>query len=324
MANVPEESPLGGPSARGAGSSAAAPTNNPSSAPHDGNLSEITRLIRGLNSEKTRKESLDLLCKNYLKVCDDLAILLWNSFGTMRALVEEVTSVYRPLSSTSLSERVTAQVCNAIALLQAVAAHPETRMPFVKAYIPVYLQAFLNTMNREKPYDSLRLSSLVVIGSLVKVDDAEVVDFLLVSQTFPSCLRCMEVGSTLSKTVATFIIHRILLNEQGLHYCLVPADRFFALNNALAIMVERLGEEEEGHRPRLLRNIISCYLRLSDNDRARAYFSGYIPPKLVDDTYIGILERDQVAHSNLQKLISKLKASQRSRTQPTGHLSGPL
>ncbi|XVF20996.1 hypothetical protein REPUB_Repub12eG0052700 [Reevesia pubescens] len=296
------------------GSGAAPPTHiNPASAPYHGSLSGITRLIQGLDSEKTREQSLDLLCKNR-QACDEMAILLWNSFGTMKLLLQEITSVYRPLLSNSLSERAVTQVCNAIALLQSVASHPDTRMPFIKASMPVYLYPFLNTMNCDRNYEFLRLTSLGVIGSLAKVDDAEVVDYLLSTQIFPSCLRCMEVGRTLSKTVATYIIYRILLSEKGLKYCFILADRYLSVSHALAIMVERLAEEDKQNSPRLLRNIIGCYLRLSENERTRQRLSSYIPSKLVDNTYINILRGDTEALSNLQQLIYNLKTSQMSQS----------
>ncbi|KAF5950091.1 hypothetical protein HYC85_012084 [Camellia sinensis] len=62
-----------------------------------------------------------------------------------------------------------------------VASHPEMRMPFIKDIehslerdplepkIPMYLYPFLNTTENEKPFDYLRLTSLGVIGALVKV-----------------------------------------------------------------------------------------------------------------------------------------------------------
>lgn len=61
------------------------------------------------------------------------------------------------------------RVCNALALLQCLASHPETRNEFLKANIPLYLYTFLNTNNRTRPFEYLRLTSLGVIGALVKV-----------------------------------------------------------------------------------------------------------------------------------------------------------
>jgi CCR4-NOT transcription complex subunit 9 len=87
-----------------------------------------------------------------------------------------------------------------------VASHNETRRPFLEAHIPLYLYPFLNTVNKNRPFEYLRLTSLGVIGAMVKSDDPDVINFLLQTEIIPLCLRIMERGSELSKTVATFIV----------------------------------------------------------------------------------------------------------------------
>ena len=62
-----------------------------------------------------------------------------------------------------------------------------------------------------------------------KVDDGEVVNFLLQTEIIPLCLRIMETGSDLSKTVATFIVQKILLDDIGLNYVCATAERFYAV-----------------------------------------------------------------------------------------------
>ncbi len=47
----------------------------------------------------------------------------------------------------------------------------------------------------------------------MQVDDTEVINFLLSTEIIPLCLRTMEMGSELSKTVATFIVQKILLDN---------------------------------------------------------------------------------------------------------------
>ena len=47
------------------------------------------------------------------------------------------------------------------------------------------------------------------------MDDPDVINFLLQTEIIPLCLRIMETGSELSKTVATFIVQKILLDENG-------------------------------------------------------------------------------------------------------------
>ena len=123
----------------------------------------------------------------------------------------------------------------------------------------------MNTVSKTRPFEYLRLTSLGVIGALVKVDDAEVINFLLSTEIIPLCLRIMETGSELSKTVATFIVQKILLDDMGLSYICAIAERFYAVSTVLANMMQVLAEQPSA---RLLKHIVRCYLRLSENPRS--------------------------------------------------------
>ena len=74
----------------------------------------------------------------------------------------------------------------------------------------------------------------------------------------------METGSELSKTVATFILQKILLDNAGLAYICTTAERFYAVSTVLSNMVTKLLETPS---VRLLKHIVRCYLRLSENER---------------------------------------------------------
>lgn len=61
---------------------------------------------------------------------------------------------------------------------------------------------------------------------MLQTDESEVVNFLLTTEIIPLCLRIMETGSDLSKTVATFIVQKILLDDLGLQYICQTYERF--------------------------------------------------------------------------------------------------
>ena len=117
------------------------------------------------------------------------------------------------------------KVCNVLALFQCLASHNDTRAAFLSAHIPLFLYPFLNTLSNSRPYEYLKLTSLGVIGALVKADDPDVINFLIHTEIIPLCLRIMDRGSELSKTVATFIIQKILYDENGLNYLCQTFDR---------------------------------------------------------------------------------------------------
>jgi CCR4-NOT transcription complex subunit 9 len=116
-------------------------------------------------------------------------------------------------------------------------------------------------VNKNKPFEYLRLTALGVIGALVKVDNSEVISFLLSTEIIPLCLRIMERGSELSKTVATFIVQRILLDDNGLNYVCNTAERFYAVNTVLHNVINL------NPTSRLIKHVIRCYARLSENSR---------------------------------------------------------
>ena len=172
-------------------------------------------------------------------------------------------------------------MCNALALLQCVASHPDTRSAFLLAHIPLYLYPFLHTVSKTRPFEYLRLTSLGVIGALVKTDEQEVINFLLTTEIIPLCLRIMESGSELSKTVATFILQKILLDETGLYYICQTYDRFSHVAMILGKMVIQLSKEPS---QRLLKHVVRCYLRLSDNTRACEALCQCLPDQLKVNT----------------------------------------
>jgi hypothetical protein len=60
-------------------------------------------------------------------------------------------------------------------------------------------------------------------------------------------------------------VQKILLDDVGLNYICATAELFFAVGAVLATMVQLLAEQPS---VRLLKHIIRCYLRLSDNPRS--------------------------------------------------------
>lgn len=235
---------------------------------------------------------------------DDLALVLWHSFGVMTSLLEEIVNVYTFLSPPELTTPVSNRVCNALALLQCVASHPDTRTPFLNAHIPLLLYPFLNTNSKQRPFEYLRLTSLGVIGALVKNDTPEVISFLLTTEIIPLCLKIMESSSELSKTVAIFIVQKILMDDTGLGYICHTFDRFEAVSNVLKIMIDQLITNPTA---RLLKHVIKCYLRLADNQDARKALKDRLPMALKDNSLTEILKDDQQTKQCLIQLLNTVE-----------------
>lgn len=263
---------------------------------------KVLQWINELSNPETRETALLELSKKRETV-SDLAPMLWHSFGTTAALLQEIINIYPSINPATLTAHQSNRVCNALALLQCVASHPETRSAFLSAHIPLFLYPFLHTTSKTRPFEYLRLTSLGVIGALVKTDEQEVITFLLTTEIIPLCLRIMESGSELSKTVATFILQKILLDDSGLSYICHTYDRFSHVAIILGKMVISLSKEPSA---RLLKHVVRCYLRLSDNPRAREALRQCLPDQLRDGTFSACLQEDKSTKHWLTLLLKNL------------------
>jgi len=189
----------------------------------------VIEWLHHLKSTSTRENALVELSKKR-ETFSDLAIYIWYTPGVITVLLQEIINTYQLLAPPNLNNSSSSKACNVLALFQCVAAHSDTRIFFLNAQIPIFLYPFLNTVNRSKPFEYLRLTALGVIGALVKADNTEVISFLLNTEIVPLCLRIMERGSELSRTVATFIVQRILLDDSGLSFLCSTAERFYTVS----------------------------------------------------------------------------------------------
>ncbi|XP_049291989.1 CCR4-NOT transcription complex subunit 9 [Anopheles funestus] len=273
---------------------------------------KVFQWINELSNPESRETALLELSKKRETV-PDLAPMLWHSFGTTAALLQEIIHIYPSINPATLTAHQSNRVCNALALLQCVASHPETRSAFLAAHIPLFLYPFLHTTSKTRPFEYLRLTSLGVIGALVKTDEQEVITFLLTTEIIPLCLRIMESGSELSKTVATFILQKILLDDSGLSYICHTYDRFSHVAIILGKMVISLSKEPSA---RLLKHVVRCYLRLSDNPRAREALRQCLPDQLRDGTFTACLQEDKSTKHWLTMLLKNLDTPAGPVTDP--------
>ena len=264
-------------------------------------IKQIIKWVEQIKDESTREKALEEL-SHKRESLNDLALYIWYSTGTVATLLQEIINTYQLLAPPKLTIAKSNKACSVLALFQCVAAHPETRQPFLQAQIPIFLYPFLNTLNKSKPYEYIRLTALGVIGALVN------------TEIIPLCLRIMERGSELSKTVACFIVQRILLDESGLKYICEKPERLNAINTVLGFMIKNKPSS------RLVKHIIRSYNRLADNEEGRNLLKVKLPSEMKDPEFISSL--DESSRKWLQNLHKVLKG-ERSTTvnnNPNGNL----
>ena len=263
----------------------------------DEELKQIIKWVDQIKDESTREKALEEL-SHKRESLSDLALYIWYSTGTVATLLQEIINTYQLLAPPKLTIAKSNKACSVLALFQCVAAHPETRHPFLQAQIPIFLYPFLNTLNKSKPYEYIRLTALGVIGALVKVDNPEVITYLLNTEIIPLCLRIMERGSELSKTVACFIVQRILLDDSGLKYICEKQERLSAINTVLGFMIKNKPSS------RLVKHIIRSYYRLAENPEGKNLLKNNLPPEMKEMDFINSLDESSKKWLlNLNKLL---------------------
>ena len=233
----------------------------------------IINLVRKLTgSPKERAESLHTLSVQR-ETIPDLAKYLWYSSCTISTLLGEIISIYPYLATNNLGSSISNRVCNVLALFQCVAGHDETRIPFINANIPIYLFPFLHHMNTSKEAEYFKLTSLGIIGSLVKSDQPEIIDYLLNADFVPLCLRILKFSQEISRTVAAFIIQKIICDDGGRKYICSAKDRLETLLKVLNKVIIDISKDPS---PRLAKHLIASYQKLLETNECKSLIHSMI------------------------------------------------
>jgi CCR4-NOT transcription complex subunit 9 len=95
---------------------------------------KVLQWVAELMDPSRREGALMELSKKREQV-PELALVIWHSFGVMTSLLQEIISVYPLLNPSQLTAAASNRVCNALALLQCVASHNETRGLFLNGIV---------------------------------------------------------------------------------------------------------------------------------------------------------------------------------------------
>ncbi|CAL9235265.1 unnamed protein product [Arabidopsis halleri] len=241
-----------------------------------------------------------------------LPSLLWESKNTVYIMLQEVFEAYRHLVG-HISLRLfphplnPLRVYNVLLLFQSMAYHPDTSRRFLRAKMPNYFYPLMDLGLIDKRHECLRLAALGVIAHMLKAsEDGAVSRYLMESGAVGFCAKPVEFGSIETKTVAVYILDKIMSTDEGLHYCCVLADRFFVIDELLKKLLVYLSSM---YRPSscLFNLVIGCYVKLSQKSRARDGIRRYTPFLLFDGTFARLYAEDPVADNNRIQLIQNLE-----------------
>jgi CCR4-NOT transcription complex subunit 9 len=273
-----------------------APFQYPGFTPQNHTRDNIAKLVKSLTSASERADALHTLSVQREQI-PDLALMLWEAPATMTALLSEILSIYPHLASApaSLNSKLASRVCNVLALFQCVAGHEETRIPFIHANIPMYLFPFLHATNQSRECECFKLTSLGIIGSLVKSEQPEIIEYLLQNEFVPLCLRILKFGQEMSKIVAAFIVQKILGDPNGRRSICQNEER---RGTVLRVFNQLLQELGTSFSPRLSKNVVLSYRGMLESRDVIAAVRATDLPVLTqqlavncDDQFRGFIDR---------------------------------
>ena len=142
-------------SAPGGGNSVKSGPTGPSTAGGGGgpvDRDQIYQWILELASPETRETALLELSKKR-EVVPDLAPMLWHSYGTIAALLQEIIAIYPAINPPVLTAHQSNRVCNALGNLKFHIKNPDEKaspiFEFIfTTYLYVYLQHYSNAWPR--------------------------------------------------------------------------------------------------------------------------------------------------------------------------------
>lgn len=228
----------------------------------------------------------------------------------MTILIQEIVSVY-PILYTSIMKTHKTNICNTLSLLQCVAAHSETCPLLLQSGIYLYLFPFLKIAENYRPYENLRLTSLGVLGALLKNESSDAVRLLLQTEIVPICTNVIRTGATLSKTVAVFILQKLLRNTDGRAYICSDTAMVSDVLNALSDVLSCSsssgsagggGRVNEHQDP--LERALDCYLCIAEDTDGILKLKSMLPQEFHDGS---LKQHGDKVQKKLNAIIAKLK-----------------
>ena len=258
----------------------------------------IIKYINEIKSEDTRENAINNLYK-YREKNENIPIYLWYSQGTMATLLQEILNLYQYLSPSKLNKEISDKASHILSLIQTIALNSKTRKEFLESQLLVFLYPFLNITNNSKIYDVIRLSVLAVIGALVQRDDSGVIIFLYNTGIIPILLKIIERGTDLSRTLAFFILYRIVYDSKGFSYICEMKERLHAVTYILGMVMNYKISQ------RLKNYILKIFLLLIENKDAKDMIKQESLDKIKDKNFF--INLDDSAKVKVKKILKSFQ-----------------
>jgi CCR4-NOT transcription complex subunit 9 len=143
-------------------------------------------------------------------------------------------------------------VFHILRLFQLIADHPDTRLPFVRANLPIYFFPILQYSLANAELERF----VATVVSLVRDGHRDVMEYFVRADFIPLCLRVLSHGARNVKVGAVFIFGRILAAPCGRKYVGDSADRVGMIVKILNVVFADLAKDFD---PELSKYVVAAY-----------------------------------------------------------------
>ncbi|ADM10888.2 putative Rcd1-like protein [Encephalitozoon intestinalis ATCC 50506] len=224
-----------------------------------------------------------------LKKSPGMAQDVWSCDSMPIFLLQEVITPYTILNTNKFGEAECHRLYTVLNILQILVSDSKIKKVFVDARFPYYIYRYLVISDSDSKYETLRISALGVIASLLQNGDQYIHKQLKTTEIVPLLLKIIDLGSEASQLLSANVFGLIIGSDEGLNYACQTFDRFSAINlmfNSLASQGVSLGST------RLIKAALRIYIRLCAKPHIRALLSSKKPDVLFTDEASSLISSD--------------------------------
>ncbi|KAG5858866.1 cell differentiation, Rcd1-like protein [Encephalitozoon hellem] len=224
-----------------------------------------------------------------LKKSPGLSPDIWNHDSMPVFLLQEVITPYMTLSTNMFDEVEYHRLYTVLNILQILVSDPKIKRVFVDARFPYYIYRYLVISDSDSKYETLRISALGVVASLLQNGDQYIHKQLKTTEVVPLLLKIVDLGSEASQLLSANVFGLIIGSDDGLNYACQTFDRFSAINlmfNSLASQGVSVGSVK------LVKAALRIYIRLCAKPHIRTLLSSKKPDGLFTSEASSLISSD--------------------------------
>lgn len=217
-------------------------------------------------------------------------------------LLQEVIAPYGVLSTGKFGEKEGTRLCTTLNILQVLVGDARVKRVFVDARFPYYIYKYLVMSDGDPRHETVRISVLGVLASLLQNGDQYVHNQLKTTEVVPLLLKIVDLGSEASQLLAANVFGLIISSDEGLNYACQTFDRFSAIN----LMFNSLASQGvAGGSTKLVKATLRIYIRLCAKPHIRTLLSSKRPEGLFTDEAKAVISSSEECRG-LLKTFSEL------------------